>query len=212
MSASNLPATGTRPGCAGTHVVARTAGACEHAGRPARRRWTAMASCRRLWYTNVPEPADAEAYVDAARWPSRRSGIEVPFVVRDADGVVVGSTRYYDMDPSVPRLQHRLHLLRAARAAHRPQYRGQAAAARPCLRDAGLHRRSVSRRAGSTRPRAPRSRAWARSRTACCATIAAMPTAALRDTVAFSIIDIGMAGGETQPAVHGWNGEAATNG
>jgi RimJ/RimL family protein N-acetyltransferase len=32
-------------------------------------------------------------------------GQALPFVVRDADGVVVGCTRYYDVDPVVPRVQ-----------------------------------------------------------------------------------------------------------
>jgi len=57
----------------------------------------------RLWYTNVPKAADAGVWVNAALEKHAR-GIEVPFVVRDVNGTVVGSTRFYDLDPSVPRL------------------------------------------------------------------------------------------------------------
>ena len=57
----------------------------------------------RLWYTNVPKAADVGVWVNAAL-EKHAQGIEVPFVVRDASGEVVGSTRFYDVDPSVPRL------------------------------------------------------------------------------------------------------------
>jgi len=57
----------------------------------------------RLWYTNVPTPAQAEAYIEAAlRMQAERTAL--PFVVRNAAGHVVGSTRYYDLAPDVPRL------------------------------------------------------------------------------------------------------------
>ena len=49
--------------------------------------------------------------------------------------------------------------------------------------------RSSSAPAGSTTPRARRSRAWAPSRTACCATTCGMPDGSVRDTVVFSIIE-----------------------
>jgi len=57
----------------------------------------------RLWYTNVPAPEQAQAYVDAAL-RMRDEGSALPFVVRDAAGQVVGTTRYYDLLPEVPRL------------------------------------------------------------------------------------------------------------
>lgn len=57
----------------------------------------------RLWYTNVPKAADVGVWVNAAL-EKHAQGIEVPFVVRDASGEVVGSTRFYDVDPSVPKL------------------------------------------------------------------------------------------------------------
>ena len=62
-----------------------------------------------LWtlrYTSVPgpQPGEAEAYI-ATALAQRDAGIAWPFVVLDADGVVVGSTRYYDVDRSVPRVK-----------------------------------------------------------------------------------------------------------
>ncbi len=58
----------------------------------------------RLWYTNVPAPADAASWIDAALAMQSR-GDAWPFAVLDSDGVVVGSTRYYDIDAAVPRVQ-----------------------------------------------------------------------------------------------------------
>ncbi len=58
----------------------------------------------RLWYTNVPAPKDVEAYI-AAALEVQAQGKVLPFVVRDAAGDIVGSTRFYDLDASVPRLQ-----------------------------------------------------------------------------------------------------------
>ncbi|MBX9402581.1 GNAT family N-acetyltransferase [Lysobacter sp. BMK333-48F3] len=56
------------------------------------------------WYTNVPAPAGVDGYIDAAL-AMRDRGQAWPFAVLDARGEVVGSTRYYDMDATVPRLQ-----------------------------------------------------------------------------------------------------------
>lgn len=58
----------------------------------------------RLWYTNVPAPEGVDAYIDAAL-AMRDRGQAWPYAVLDAQGGVVGSTRYYDMDAQVPRLQ-----------------------------------------------------------------------------------------------------------
>lgn len=58
----------------------------------------------RCWYTSVPAPADAAGYIDAALEKQARGG-SWAFAVLDAAGTVVGSTRFYDMDASVPRLQ-----------------------------------------------------------------------------------------------------------
>lgn len=57
-----------------------------------------------LWYTSVPEPKDVEAYV-AGAIEKQATGTQLAFVVRDASGRVVGTTRYYDIDANVPRLQ-----------------------------------------------------------------------------------------------------------
>ncbi|MDN5782007.1 MAG: GNAT family N-acetyltransferase [Luteimonas sp.] len=58
----------------------------------------------RCWYTNVPAPADAASYIDAALEKQAR-GDSWAFAILDVAGEVVGSTRYYDMDVTIPRLQ-----------------------------------------------------------------------------------------------------------
>ena len=57
-----------------------------------------------LGYTSVPAPGTAAAYIDEAL-AQQAAGESLPFVVLDGDGVVVGSTRFYALDPKVPRLQ-----------------------------------------------------------------------------------------------------------
>lgn len=57
----------------------------------------------RLWYTQVPKATDVGAYVDAAL-EGQAAGRWLPLVVRDAQDEIVGSTRFYDLDPSVPKL------------------------------------------------------------------------------------------------------------
>lgn len=57
-----------------------------------------------LWYTNVPEPEQTQAWV-AAALAMQSAGSALAFVVRDAQGRIVGSTRYYDLLPATPRLQ-----------------------------------------------------------------------------------------------------------
>jgi len=58
----------------------------------------------RLWYTNVPQPDQAARYV-AAALEMQAKGQALPFAVRTPDGTIVGCTRYYDLDPVVPRVQ-----------------------------------------------------------------------------------------------------------
>lgn len=60
----------------------------------------------RLRYTSVPspQPGEAEAYI-AAALAQRDAGSAWPFAVFDGDGACVGSTRFYDIDRSVPRLK-----------------------------------------------------------------------------------------------------------
>lgn len=60
-----------------------------------------------LWnlrFANVPRPEAMQAYVERAL-AMLDAGEALPFAVRDAGGDVVGSTRLYDLDPRVPRLQ-----------------------------------------------------------------------------------------------------------
>ena len=58
-----------------------------------------------LRYTNVPEATRdaAAAYVQVAL-DGQAAGQMLPFAVLDASGTVLGSTRYYDIEPTVPTL------------------------------------------------------------------------------------------------------------
>ena len=83
----------------------------------------AAAADGELWtlrYTSVPgpQPGEAEAYI-AAALQQRDAGFAVPLVVKDAAGTVVGSTRFYDIDRSVPRVKigYTWYALRAQRTA-----------------------------------------------------------------------------------------------
>lgn len=57
----------------------------------------------RLWYTQVPTVAGVDAYVDAVL-EEQAHGRMLPFVIRDSGGRIAGSTRFYDLDPGVPKL------------------------------------------------------------------------------------------------------------
>ena len=57
----------------------------------------------RLWYTSVPAPEKVAAYVDEVL-ESHAQGRSLPFVVRDAAGAIVGTTRFYGLEPEVPKL------------------------------------------------------------------------------------------------------------
>lgn len=57
----------------------------------------------RCWYTNVPAPEAVQGYVDAAL-DVQAQGKVLAFVVKDAAGEVVGSTRFYALEADVPRL------------------------------------------------------------------------------------------------------------
>ena len=54
------------------------------------------------WYTNVPAPEAVESYI-AAALAMQDDGKALAFAVKNATGDIVGSTRYYDLDPGVPR-------------------------------------------------------------------------------------------------------------
>ena len=57
-----------------------------------------------LWYTTVPGPNTVDAYI-ARALADRDAGTALPFVVRDATGQVVGSTRCFRLEPDIPRLE-----------------------------------------------------------------------------------------------------------
>lgn len=57
----------------------------------------------KLWFTSVPTADGAGRYVQAAL-EAQAEGRVLPFVVSDADGRVVGSTRFYRLEPEVPTL------------------------------------------------------------------------------------------------------------
>lgn len=64
------------------------------------------ASDGRLWelqVTNVPAPDEVEGWVGTAL-AKQAAGEQIPFLVRDAAGRIVGSTRYYELMPDTPRL------------------------------------------------------------------------------------------------------------
>ena len=57
----------------------------------------------KLWVTNVPEPDQVGSWLDDAL-AKQAAGEQIAFTVRDADGRIVGSTRYYELLPDTPRL------------------------------------------------------------------------------------------------------------
>jgi N-acetyltransferase len=57
----------------------------------------------RLWYTQVPKAADVGAYLDAVM-EGETAGRWLPFVIRSSQGGIVGSTRFYDLETTVPKL------------------------------------------------------------------------------------------------------------
>ena len=59
----------------------------------------------RLWFTGVPQPDQAVAYVEAAR-EGQRAGTMLPWAVRELGrGDIVGSTRYHDIVPAIDRVE-----------------------------------------------------------------------------------------------------------
>ena len=70
----------------------------------------------KLWYTSVPTPEAMHPWIATAL--AMREQHALPFVLRDAsDGSVVGSTRYFNVDPLNRRLEigHTWHAQRAQR-------------------------------------------------------------------------------------------------
>jgi RimJ/RimL family protein N-acetyltransferase len=73
----------------------------------------------RLWYTGVPAPDRAAAWIDAAL-AMRESQGAMPFAIRDnAGGDIVGSTRYFNVEAAHRRLEigHTWHAKRVQRTA-----------------------------------------------------------------------------------------------
>ena len=97
---SNLDAWNTVPTLRGQHVTLQPL-QMEHV--PGLRDALEGSGLDQLWYTQVPSPEQAETYVRAAL-QAQSEGKVLPFVVRDAAGGIVGSTRFYDMDAAVPKL------------------------------------------------------------------------------------------------------------
>lgn len=88
------------PSLRGTHV-ALEALRMEHAD--GLRQALGDGELSRLWYTNVPTPEKVDAYI-ASALDVQAAGRVLPFVVRAANGRIVGTTRFYGLDPSVPTL------------------------------------------------------------------------------------------------------------
>jgi len=100
MSEQNATAAWARPvTLRGQHVVLEPLGAA-HADDL--RAATQDGALWQRWYTNVPAPDAVDSYIGAAL-AMQDDGKALAFAVRDAAGDVVGSTRYYDLDPGVPR-------------------------------------------------------------------------------------------------------------
>lgn len=57
-----------------------------------------------LWFSSAPAPGTAADYI-AAALAGQADGVMLPFAVREkASGEIVGTTRYYDFAPALPRL------------------------------------------------------------------------------------------------------------
>lgn len=71
-----------------------------------------------LWFTSVPGPETLRPWL-ARALAEREAGIAMPFLVRDAAGDPVGSTRYFRMDPDIPSLEigHTFYAQRVQRTA-----------------------------------------------------------------------------------------------
>jgi RimJ/RimL family protein N-acetyltransferase len=76
--------------------------AIEHA--PGLRAALADGELWRLWYTAVPTPDTLDDYLDTALL-GQQSGTDLPFIVRDGAGEIVGCTRYCRIEPANHRLE-----------------------------------------------------------------------------------------------------------
>jgi RimJ/RimL family protein N-acetyltransferase len=74
----------------------------EHA--PGLRAASADGELWKLWYTSVPAPDMLDAYIDTAL-RGQEAGTDLPFVVRDGAGEIVGCTRYCHIEQDNHRLE-----------------------------------------------------------------------------------------------------------
>lgn len=59
----------------------------------------------KLWFTTIPEPEKAGAYIETALG-NRALGTQLPWVVRELEsGKIVGSTRYHDIVTAIDRVE-----------------------------------------------------------------------------------------------------------
>jgi N-acetyltransferase len=59
----------------------------------------------KLWYTTVPEPGATASYI-ATALDEQKNGKSLPFVViRQSDSLIVGTTRYLNIESAVKRLE-----------------------------------------------------------------------------------------------------------
>lgn len=76
--------------------------AAEHA--PGLRAALADGELWRLWYTSVPSADGLDEYIDTAL-RGQQAGTDLPFVVRDGAGEIVGCTRYCHIEQANHRLE-----------------------------------------------------------------------------------------------------------
>ncbi|WP_430392123.1 GNAT family N-acetyltransferase [Dyella sp. 20L07] len=58
----------------------------------------------KLWFTSAPAPSEAASYITKAL-EGQAAGAMLPFVVREKNtGEIVGTTRFYDFVPELPRV------------------------------------------------------------------------------------------------------------
>src|SRR3954452_6208642 len=126
-----------------------------------------------LWYTSVPSPETMRA--DIGRKLAEPTTL--PFTVRRNDtGAVVGMTTYLNAEPDVPRLE--IGATWTAASAQRTAVNAESKLLLLTHAFEVLGCRAVEFRTHwQTTSRGRRSPGWVPSRTPCCATIAACPTA-----------------------------------
>ena len=141
----------------------------------------------KLWYTSVPAPDAMRGWITAAL--AMREQQALPFVMRDLrDGSIVGSTRYFHVDPLHRRLEigHTWHAQRAQRTGINTEAKllllGHAFEALQCIAvEFRTHWMNQQSRAAIARLGAKQDGVLRNHQR--------MADGSLRDTVVFSIID-----------------------